>query len=65
VGSEAAAPAQPWLNITPKIAVRVSLSTVLISVGMYYLVTGRREADLSRMWTGAVLCLLSLMTFSL
>jgi hypothetical protein len=65
VGAEPAAPPQPWLAITPKVAIRVSLSTVLISVGMYYLVTGRREADLSRMWTGAVLCLLSLMTFSL
>ena len=56
-------PVEPWLDITPKIALRVSAATVLISMGMYYLVTGRRNAELGRMWTGAVLCLLILMVF--
>lgn len=56
---------QPWLNITPKVAFRVSGATVLISIGMYCLVSGRKSADLGRMWTGAVFCLLSLLVFSL
>lgn len=56
---------EPWLSITPKVAVRTAVSTVLISVGMFYLVSGRKSADLGRMWTGAVLCLLSLLAFSL
>lgn len=60
-----AEPVEPWLDITPKVALRASASTVLISVGMFYLVTGRKNADLGRMWTGAVLCLLSLLAFSL
>jgi hypothetical protein len=60
-----AEPIEPWLDITPKVAVRTAVSTVLISVGMFYLVTGRKSADLGRMWTGAVLCLLSLLAFSL
>ncbi|MDX6768973.1 MAG: hypothetical protein SF051_05535 [Elusimicrobiota bacterium] len=63
--TEAAGAAQPWLNITPLVAVRVAAATVCISTGMYYLVTGRREASLDRMWTGAFLCLLSLLAFAL
>jgi hypothetical protein len=63
--NEAAAPAHPWLNVTPTVALRVSAATVLISTGMYYLVSGRREASLDRMMTGAVLCLLSLLVWSL
>lgn len=56
---------EPWLNITPAVALRVAGSTVLISVGMYYLTSGRKEANLDRMISGAVLCLLSLLTFAL
>lgn len=56
---------EPWLDVTPKVALRAAASTVLISMGMFYLVSGRKSADLGRMWTGAVLCLLSLLAFSL
>lgn len=63
--SEAGSSVVPWLKVTPHVAVRVSVSTVLITTGMYYLVSGRKQASLDRMISGAVLCLLSLLTFSL
>lgn len=63
--TEAAGGAQPWLNITPLVALRVSAATVCISTGMYYLSTGRRDASLDRMLGGAFLCLLSLLAFAL
>lgn len=61
----AASDAMPWLAITPTVALRVSASTVLITVGMYYLVSGRKEASLDRMIGGAMLCLLSMLVFAL
>lgn len=56
---------QPWLNVTPTVGLRVSASIMLISMGMYYLSAGRKEASLDKMIAGALLCLLSMMTFAL
>ncbi len=63
--SSSAGSTLPWLDITHGVALRVSVSTVCISIGMYYLVTGRRDASLDRMITGAVLCLMSCFVFAL
>jgi hypothetical protein len=57
--------AKPWLTITPKVMGKVALSTVLMAIGMYYLTTGRREASVSRMFTGAFLALASVFLFLL
>lgn len=56
---------KPWLDITPKVMGKVAMSTVLMAVGMYYLTTGRREASMSRMFTGAFLTLASVFLFLL
>ena len=61
--AEPAARAIPWLNITPGVMTKVSLSVVLMTAGMYYLVTGRREAELNRMILGAVLSIASLFCY--
>ncbi|MBI3289391.1 MAG: hypothetical protein HYZ74_07730 [Elusimicrobia bacterium] len=53
----------PWLNITPSVVGKMTLSTVLMACGMYYLASGRKEADVSRMITGAILTLLSIFVF--
>ena len=50
---------KPWLSITPPIMAKAALSIALMSSGMFYLATGRRDADLSRMTAGAVLALAS------
>lgn len=57
--------ARPWLVITPKVLGKMSLSVVLMAVGMYYLTTGRREASVSRMFSGAFLTLASVFLFLL
>lgn len=60
----AAAPAStPWLNITPQVGLRVAASVSLMTLGLYYLSTGRRDADLSRMILGGLLSIASLLTF--
>ena len=56
---------KPWLTITPTVMGKVALSTVLISSGMYYLVSGRKEGNFSRMVTGAILSLVSLFIYAL
>lgn len=56
---------KPWIKITPQVMGKMSLSTVLMISGMYYLVTGRREANMSRMFTGAILTLASVFIFVL
>jgi hypothetical protein len=56
---------KPWIAVTPQIIGKMALSTMLMAIGMYYLVTGRRDAELSRMITGAVLSLLSVFIFVL
>ena len=55
--------AKPWLLVTPRVAGRMALSTILMMTGMYYLVTGRRDANMSRMMTGAVLAIASVFLF--
>ncbi len=59
------AAAKPWLDVTPRIMGKAAASTVLMAVGMYYLTTGRREASVSRMFTGAFLTLASVFLFLL
>ena len=56
---------KPWLSITPQVMGKMALSTVLMAVGMYYLTTGRREASVSRMFSGAFLTLASVFIFFL
>lgn len=63
-GAAPSAP-QPWLDVTPLVALRVSAATMLIAMGMHYLVSGRKEASLDKMINGAVLCLMSLLAFAL
>lgn len=57
--------AKPWIKMTPQVLGKTALSTVLMISGMYYLVTGRREANVSRMITGAILTLASVFIFVL
>lgn len=55
--------AKPWITLTPATMGKMSLSVALMCMGMYYLVTGRRDADTSRMFTGAFLALASVFLF--
>lgn len=55
--------AQPWLAVTPKVMGKTALSVMLMAIGMYYLTTGRRDASVSRMFTGAFLALASVFLF--
>ena len=57
--------AKPWISVTPAVMGKMALSTVLMATGMYYLTTGRREASVSRMFTGAFLTLASVVIFVL
>jgi hypothetical protein len=57
--------AKPWISVTPRVMGKMALSTVLMAIGMYYLTTGRREASVSRMFTGAFLTLASVFIFVL
>lgn len=52
---------EPVIRFTPKAALKFTAAIVLFGAGMHYLTTGRKEADLSRMITGAVLALASLL----
>jgi hypothetical protein len=54
---------KPWITVTPILMGKLALSTMLMAIGMHYLVTGRRDADMSRMITGAVLTLASVFIF--
>ena len=58
------AASKPWLTVTPNVAGRMAVSTVLMAIGMYYLVSGRKEANVSRMFTGALLALASVFLFT-
>lgn len=51
------------IHFTPKLALKTSLASGLIAAGMYYMISGRKNADLNRMITGAVLTLASLLLF--
>ncbi len=57
--------AKPWLAVTPKVMGKMALSTMLMAIGMYYLTSGRREASMSRMFSGAVLALAAVFIFAL
>ena len=52
-----------WLNLTPVLILKVAGSTVLMATGMFYLATGRREANMGRILTGAVLTMASIFLF--
>ncbi len=54
---------KPWITVTPIVAGRMALSTVLMVTGMYFLATGRRDANVSRMITGAILSVASVFLF--
>jgi hypothetical protein len=53
--------AGPAIRFTPQYAAKFAVAIVLFGAGMHYLVSGRKEADLGRMITGAVLALASLL----
>ena len=48
-------------NIAPHKAAKVAVAVALFSASMHYLVSGRKEADLGKMMTGAILALASLL----
>jgi hypothetical protein len=57
------AAAKPWITVTPAVMAKTSLSVVLMCAGMYYLVSGRRDADATKMITGAILAVASVFLF--
>ena len=56
---------KPWITITPAVMGKLALSIVMMASGMGYLATGRKEANLSRMITGALLTIGSVFIFLL
>jgi hypothetical protein len=46
-------------GLTPNYALRFSAAITLFGAGMHYLVAGRKEADLNKMFLGAVLAIAS------
>ena len=48
-------------SMTPKRALRFSVAFTLFGASMHYLVSGRKEANLNKMITGAVLAMASLL----
>jgi len=52
---------EPAIRFTPQYAAKFTVAIVLFGAGMHYLVSGRKEADFSKMVTGAVLALASLL----
>lgn len=57
--------AKPWLNVTPGMMEKTAISVPLLAVAMFYLVTGRQQANVGRMITGAILALASVAVLSL
>lgn len=55
--------AKPWISVTPAVMGKTALSVVMMCAGMYYLVSGRRDADASKMITGAILAVASVFLF--
>ena len=51
----------PTIVMTPKRALRFSAAFTLFGAAMHYLVSGRKEANLNKMVTGAVLVMASLL----
>ena len=58
--SSVASDVEPLFNMTPKTVSRFALAVVLFGAAMHYLVSGRKEASLGKMMTGAILALASL-----
>lgn len=56
---------KPWISLTPAIMGKIALSVSLMTIGLYYLVSGRRDANMSRMFSGAFLTLASVFLFLL
>lgn len=56
-----AAGVTPVFRLTPRYLLKFSVAIVLFGAGMHYLVSGRKEASLNRMITGALLALASLL----
>ena len=56
---------KPWISLTPALMGKISVSISLMTIGLYYLVSGRRDADMTRMFTGAFLTLASVFLFVL
>lgn len=54
-------PAAPVVRLTPQRALRFAAAITLFGAGMHYLSAGRKDASLSKMMTGAVLALASLL----
>jgi hypothetical protein len=54
-------PLVPAISMTPQRALRFSVAFTLFGASMHYLVSGRKEANLSKMITGAVLALASML----
>jgi hypothetical protein len=52
---------EPAIRFTPRHALKFAVAIVLFGAGMHYLVSGRKEASLNRMITGALLALASLL----
>lgn len=50
----------PWKGLTPVYAGKLAMAIVCFGAGMHYLSSGRKEANLNKIITGAVLSLLSL-----
>jgi hypothetical protein len=57
--------AKPWLNLTPGTMEKAAVSVALMAVAMFYLVSGRQQANVSRMITGAILALASVALFAI
>lgn len=53
----------PWLDVTPALGLRIASSISLMCMGLYFLASGREQADLSRMTLGALLSIASLLVF--
>jgi hypothetical protein len=61
----ATAKALPVFKITPLLIVKIFFSSVSFGACMYYLNTGKKRRDLSRLIWGAVFGLLSALIFAL
>jgi hypothetical protein len=51
----------PTVYMTPQRALRFSVAFTLFGASLHYLVSGRKEANLGKMITGAVLALASML----
>lgn len=52
---------EPAIRLSPRYAAKFTAAIVLFGAGMHYLVSGRKEASLNKMITGAMLALASML----